>query len=72
MRRLDDGTENGAGTYTETIPWVPSNNTFFVRVIAEDAYEAGEIGIIDNVQVRFPQPLRAPTSISPRPGLRAG
>jgi uncharacterized repeat protein (TIGR01451 family) len=58
VRRLDDGTENGAGTYTETIPWVPSNNTFFVRVIAEDAYEAGEIGIIDNVQVRFPQPLR--------------
>ncbi len=58
LRRLDNGTENGPGTYTDTIAWVPTNPTIILRFRAEDAIEAGEVGTIDNVQVRFPQSQR--------------
>ena len=53
-------TLNGSatGTYTDTIPWLPTNNTAFVRFRAEDAIEAGEQARIDNVQLRFVQNLR--------------
>jgi hypothetical protein len=49
---------SASGTYVDTIPWVPTNNTAFVRFRAEDAIEAGEQARIDNVQLRFVQPLR--------------
>jgi hypothetical protein len=49
---------SASGTYTDTIPWLPTNSTAFVRFRAEDAIEAGEQARIDNVQLRFTQDLR--------------
>ncbi|MBK5256351.1 MAG: DUF11 domain-containing protein [Vicinamibacteria bacterium] len=61
LQRLDAGTEGGPGAYSHTIPWTPTNDTFFVRFRAEDDFEAGEQGIIDNVQVRAVHSLRTAT-----------
>ena len=59
---LDDGAdperERRRAPITDTIPWMPTNNTAFVRFRAEDAIEAGELARIDNVQLRFPQNQR--------------
>jgi hypothetical protein len=49
-------TINGAAaqTFTDTVAWTPTNNTFFLRYRALDALESGKVATVDNVQVRFP------------------
>jgi|CXWL01.1.fsa_nt_gi uncharacterized repeat protein (TIGR01451 family) len=41
-------------TFTDTLAWVPTNNTLFLRYRALDALEVNELATIDAVQVRFP------------------
>lgn len=49
---------DAATTFTDTLPWVPTNNTFFLRYRTQDVLETNKLATIDNVQVRFPQNLR--------------
>jgi uncharacterized repeat protein (TIGR01451 family) len=47
LRRLDESTPDA--TYTDTIPWTPTDTTVRVRFRAEDDIESGEQGEFDNV-----------------------
>jgi uncharacterized repeat protein (TIGR01451 family) len=49
---------DAATTFTDSLPWVPTNNTFFLRYRNQDVLETNKLASIDNVQVRFPQSLR--------------
>ncbi len=47
-----------ATTFTDTVAWIPTNGTFFLRYRTQDVLETNKLATIDNVQVRFPQSLR--------------
>ncbi|MBX7186324.1 MAG: carboxypeptidase regulatory-like domain-containing protein [Vicinamibacteria bacterium] len=49
---------DAATTFTDSVAWTPTNNTFFLRYRTQDVLETGKLATIDNVQVRFPQNLR--------------
>jgi uncharacterized repeat protein (TIGR01451 family) len=55
LRTIDNA---AAQTFTDTVAWTPTNNTFFLRYRTQDVLETNKLATIDNVQVRFPKPLR--------------
>ncbi len=62
LRTLNGGI--AAGTFTDNITWNPANGTIFLRYRALNALEAGEQGLIDNVQMSFAAPTLVQTTDS--------
>lgn len=49
LRTIDNA---AAQTFTDTVAWIPTNGSFFLRYTNQDALETGKLATIDNVQVR--------------------
>lgn len=49
LRTIDNAAPQ---TFTDTVAWIPTNSTFFLRYTNQDLLETNNLAAIDNVQVR--------------------